>query len=232
MKLKNFVKLNKEEHTPKGSKKQILSKCGLCQENQECRNIFGPNFVGHDYITSPYICEDCAVLFSDTLRKKSFHITENTTGLIMQKDIADILRNTTFPCILSFTESNKKHRLYKSTISYDRTRVAVECDNERIYLNLDTDVPLMDFLENIYNNHKMSKSWLITGDIPAVIIKDMGIKLYTEYRGRTDPIRGQPKLRILVAFINANEEKQKKFNKPKKEKICIEKQNTKEQVIF
>lgn len=212
MKLKNFVKKPVGYKQPEYKSKGV-GNCGYCQEDLELFDVFGPNCPYHNILTNSYICADCSVLFSDFLRKNHLYITENETKLVSQSELADILRNIQLPSILSFTESNKIGRLPLSKINYSRNNYVVRTDKLDIELDLDTDIELMNWLENLYNSYKLSKEWIITGGIPSQIIQTMGIELYQKYLEKTNPIRDHPKLRLLVAFCNANDNKKSKFKK-------------------
>jgi hypothetical protein len=210
MHLKNFVNISSEiattQKVPKG-----IGACGYCSEQLELFDIFGPNCPYHNILTNKYVCDDCSRLFSDYFRKNHFYIIKNEIKLVSQSELADILRNVELPCILSYTESNKIGRLPLCKINYDRNKFIIRTDKLDVELDLDTDIDLMNFLESLYNSYKLSKEWIITGEIPTQIILSMGLDLYQEYLTKTNPIRGNPKLNVLVAFINGNEAKKSKF---------------------
>lgn len=210
MHLKNFVNISNEIATTQQIFKD-LSYCGYCNEKLKLFDIFGPNCPYHNILTNKYVCDGCSILFSDYFRKNHFYIIKNEVKLVSQSELADILRNIELPCILSYTESNKIGRLPFSKINYDRNKFIIRTDKLDVELDLDTDIDLMNYLENLYNSYKLSKEWLITGEIPTQVIITMGLDVYAEYLSKTNPIRGNPKLNILVAFINANEAKKSKF---------------------
>jgi len=211
MHLKSFVTTPKDyiqnEYKSKG-----VDACGYCQENLELFDIFGPKFNDKEFLSDNYICKDCIILFSDYFRKKSFYITKDKSELLSQNQIADVLRNIELPCILSFTESYKKHRLFKSQINYDKNNFAIQCDNYRVYLDLDKDIALMNFLETIYNKYELNKEWLLTGEIPAIKIIDMQND-YIEYKKLTKNLLNTNKLIVLVKFINDTIDRNKKSKK-------------------
>jgi hypothetical protein len=209
MHISEFVsQLNFGFQKPKSNGKITIQKCGFCQKgNQECQDYFGANFVNFDYFTHRLICPNCANLFDDNIRKKCFYGNlQNGFSTIQQSEFADILRSPILPCILSFSESRQMGRLYKARINYSLDNFAIECDKYRVILDLSVDVPLMNWLENLYNSYKLSKSWLLTGNIPTSIILEMG-ELYFEYLAKTKNLFNTPKLSILLAFCNANETK-------------------------
>jgi len=212
MQLKNFIKIDKKTAYTQGKSVGVCA-CGYCQDELECFDIFGPNCPYHNILTSPYICSDCSVLFSDYFRKNHLYITKTEIKLVRQNEIANILRNIELPSILSFTESNKIGRLPLCKINYDRNNYIIRTDKLDVELDLDTDIELMDWLENLYNSYKLSKEWIITGEIPVQVIQTMGLELYEEYLTRTNGIREHPKLRLLCAFINADETKKSTFKK-------------------
>jgi hypothetical protein len=208
MKLKNLIK-KPENLTLKLGKSKGVHPCGFCQEELEVFDIFGPKFNDREVLTNKYICKDCAVLFADYFRKKSFYISKKETKLLQQNEILDCLKKVEFPCILSFTESYKKHRLFKSQINFTKTNFAIQCDNYRVYLNLDEDVGLLNFLEEIYNKYELNKEWLETGEIPSFKILEMKTD-YIKYKNLTDKIKKTNKLHILVKFINDKINRNKK----------------------
>lgn len=210
MKLKNFISISSEKASTKGKGKGVKT-CGYCGEELEVFDIFGPNCPYHNILISPYVCAGCSRLFSDYFRKNHFYITKNEVKLVKQNELADILRNIELPSILSFTESNKIGRLPLCKINYDKNKYMVRTDKLDVELDLDIDIDLMNFLENLYNSYKLSKEWIITGEIPVQVIETMGLDLYQEYLEKTNPIRGHPRLRLLVAFCNATENKKSKF---------------------
>jgi len=111
------------------------------------------------------------LLFNSNFRKKSFYITEEKANLITQKEILPILQKISFPCILSFTQSNKKHRLFRSKISQTREELFIILDDDILEFNLDQDLPVIEELDNIYKNNKISKEWIIQGNMPVNAIK-------------------------------------------------------------
>lgn len=211
MKLKDFVKKPKN-YTQLEYKSVGVGFCGYCQEELELFDVFGANCPYHNILTGKYICQNCTILFSDFLRKNHLYITKEETRLVSQSELASILRNIKLPSIISYTESNHIGRLPLCKINYDRNSYIIRTDKLDIELNLDTDIELMNWLENLYNSYKLSKEWIITGEIPTQIIQNMGIDIYQEYLEKTNPIREHPKLRLLVAFCNANKAKKSKFS--------------------
>ncbi len=189
------------------TKKCIQTKCGFCQKDTQCQDIFGPNFTNLDFLYSRYICENCAFLFDDDLRKNCFYIYQENNQTVIQKikqnEFADIIRNPKLPCILGFSESRKMHRLFKAKVNYTKQDFAIQCDKIRVNLDLDKDIKLMNDLEKLYNKYELSKSWLINGDIPPPYIIKMG-QDYFRYKEITQNLIGDYKLNTLVAFINSD----------------------------
>jgi hypothetical protein len=231
MHISKFVKqLDFTFQTPKLRGKTRISNCGFCQDKDvECGKYFGSNFVNYDYLTNQYICLDCANLFDDNVRKKCFYANKKEGfRTIQQSEFADILRNPVLPCILSFSESRQMGRLYKSKINYTPDNFTIECDKYRVTLDLNTDVELMDWLENIYNKYKVSKSWLLNNTIPTTVIFQMGEE-YFQYLDKTKDLLNTPKLSLLLAFCNASEDKKRDSNfdtKSEEETLKTEKQMT------
>ncbi|MFW5720989.1 MAG: hypothetical protein ACOCWW_01235 [Bacteroidota bacterium] len=200
MELKEFIKNKGIRKDFKKTKDDL--KCGVCEEVSECyTDCIGSNFTNIDMLKSPYICKECANLWADDYRKKSFYIAKKAR-VIQQGEILDILNNIEFPCILSFTESNKKHRLFRSKISLNRNNLYVITDDHIIKFDLDRDLPLLEYLGKVYNSSKISKSCLLSGRFPLSAIRNIGIEKYLEYRHKTRFIRNSYKFKLLIDFIN------------------------------
>ncbi len=198
------IKRNKEATVK--VKRTMVTSCGYCQEeNIECYYIFGPNTPHYPILSNKFLCEDCCRVFSDYYRKKSFYITEEEVKLIKQNEIADILRNIKVPSILSFTESNKIARLPYSVMNYSKRDYILRCDKESVHFNLFEDVPLMDYLEGLYNDFSLTKKELLTGDLKDKKRKEMGVNNIIKFLEKTEKLRGSYKYKILINFINKKE---------------------------
>ncbi|MDR0608198.1 MAG: hypothetical protein LBG52_07885 [Candidatus Peribacteria bacterium] len=81
------------------------------------------------------------------------------------------MHNLQFPCVLSFTDSNKKHRLLRSKISYGKSEVWITLDGSYLQLNLEEDLKLLEVLQDFYQQNKISKEWILTGNFPICAIK-------------------------------------------------------------
>ena len=64
------------------------------------------------------------------MRKYSFLATDNEFRILQRKDILDVMLNIhSVPFVLSFTESNKKHRSFKCTLNHSTEDFIVRTDN-------------------------------------------------------------------------------------------------------
>jgi hypothetical protein len=199
--LKNFIKDKIKADTV--CSKTLQWVCGICNEEGLCyTDARSANFTNHEYVSSLNVCEDCLPLLNSDFRKRNFYITENEARTIAQSEFYSILHNIQLPCILSFTDSNKKHRLFRSKISYKKNEVWITLDGNHLQLNLDTDLKLLDILQDFYQQHKVSKEWILTWDFPVWAIKKIWLEKRKEFEDNVRPYRKTDKLIYLVKFIN------------------------------
>lgn len=206
MKLKDFVKSRTLEKKYKKLHKGVI--CGVCGEVTDCySDVISDTFTNLDQLSSHYICPECACLFADSWRKSAFYITESECRKIQQKEFEDILFNgyIVFPCILSFSESRKKHRLFRSKISYSTAQVFVSTDDGEVVFNIEEDKKLFFYLLELYNNYKLSKSWLEAGEWPTNVIPQVGLEKYLEYREKVKKHVGTAKYKLIINFLNKYE---------------------------
>lgn len=204
MKLKNFIKL------PESSKKRKPYKgpCSVClEETTEIVDLLTNSFTDREKIKDLKVCPSCSKLFDDEYRKSAFYATKKETKKIQQKDFEDILfvSGPKFPCVLSFSESRKKHRMFRSQVSMCQESVHISTDSGCVVLNLKQDKTLFQKMSEFYNKYKMSKSWIKNGNYPVPVIQQIGYKEFCEYESCFKESRGSPKFELLLNFVNKNE---------------------------
>lgn len=198
--LKNRVKIS----LPSRSRNTI---CGICGRYTDCYDILKKTFTNLDELYSRYICADCAPLFSIEWLKTGFYFTQNEMHKMKQHEYEYILFNQCieFPCMISFSESRKKHRLYRTKISTSLDQVNLSTDMGNFIFNINPDSydnRVFWHLANMYNDYKISKSWLIDGFPMNAIYKTIGLKKYKELMELIHPIRWDYKLNLIVKFLN------------------------------
>lgn len=175
--------------------------CGVCGEATNCFDILKNTFTNLDQLKNQYICVRCVPLFSGKWLKTAFYFTNNKLQAIKQSDFEQILRNIEFPCVLSFSESRKKHRLFRSKVSVHHSCVYISVDDGEVCLNLNKDLPLFDYLLDFYRHNKVNKEWLL-GELPTYAIESIGIKKYLEFQQKIQKYKGTQKYKILISFLN------------------------------
>lgn len=177
--------------------------CWLCGEQRELyTDVVSSNFNNFEDVQSLNFCYDCCWLFNAEYRKKSFYITEKEAKTVSQKEFLDILNNLEFPCILSFTDTNKKHRLFRHRVSYDKSNVVLVTDNWYVVFDLDVDLPILNAINDFYANNKVSKSRILEWSYPIGAIKKVGLEEYNKIESLVKPLRWSDKLKYMVAFCN------------------------------
>lgn len=207
MKLKDFVKSRTLEKEYKKLHNNV--ECGVCQDITDCySDVISDTFTNLDQLSTHYICKECSCLFADSWRKSAFYINKKECKKIQQKEFEDILFNAhiVFPCILSFSESRKKHRLFRSKISYSPLMVYVSTDDGEVVFNIEQDKELFFYLSELYNSYKLSKSWLEAGEWPTNVIPQVGLEKYLEYREKVKKHVGTAKLHLIINFLNKHEQ--------------------------
>ena len=174
--------------------------CGICQKKQGT-NKLKDTFTDCDYLPSKVFCEECFKLFDTEWLKTCFYWTKKEKRKIKQCDFEKILNNLEFPCLLSFSESRKKHRLFRTKWSATANKVYVSTDTGEVILNMRQDLPIFNYLCDFYRNNKISKSWIV-GEFPAGAIKQIGIPKYLEFLQKVKKIKGTQKFELLVKFLN------------------------------
>lgn len=183
--------------------KTVEAVCWICQSCTTCyTDVVSSNFTNREDVTSTDFCFDCSKLFHSDYRKRSFYITQQDARLMKQNEFYEALHNLSFPCILSFTESNKKHRLFRSKISHDRNNITVTTDNTHIYLDLDEDLPILQAIQKFYQENKVSKSWIVTWDYPVGALVKIWIDARQEFEKVVAPLRWTSKFPYLVMRVN------------------------------
>lgn len=176
-------------------------RCGICGQDKECKEILSDTFTDLDNLKSKVFCDNCIKLFDNQWLKTAFYWTKKEKRKCQQKDFENVLKNIEFPCLLSFSESRKKHRLFRTKWSYSRREVYISTDTGEVCLNLDRDMKLFDYLLKFYSENKVSKEWMKM-EIPTGAIKKIGLEKYLEFQDRIKNEKGTAKFNLLIDFIN------------------------------
>lgn len=177
--------------------------CWLCGEQRELyKDVVSSNFNNYEDVQSTEFCYDCCWLFNAEYRKKSFYITEKEEKIVSQKEFLGIFNNMEFPCVLSFTDSHKKHRLFRHRVSYDKNNVVLVTDNWYVVFDLDVDLPILNVINEFYSNNKVSKSRILEWSYPIGAIKKIWLEEYNRIEEIVKPLRWSDKLKYMVAFCN------------------------------
>lgn len=181
-------------------------KCALCGDKAECFDVLRDTFTDLDNLQGRYCCQDCSPLFSTELLKTAFYITTSNIRKLKQNEFAEVLKEIEFPCILSFSASRKKHRLFRSTVSLSPERVFISTDTGEVILNLKKDLKLFDYLNKLYNEFKVTKAELISGEWTFYSIKKVGMVEYQNFLRITKATRGTEKYNLLISFLCKSQE--------------------------
>lgn len=180
-----------------------VATCWLCQEVIECyTDVVSDNFTNYEDVSDTVFCSWCSALFNATYRSKSFYITQNEIKTPSQKEFLGILNNLEFPCILSFTDSNKKHRLFRSKISHSPEQVFLMLDNGYVEFNLTIHLPILNSINEFYKNNKVSKEWILTGNYPITTMRKIWTEVIKDIEQIVQPLRGSQLLEYMVRFCN------------------------------
>jgi hypothetical protein len=200
MKIKNFI----NQRIPAQLKKPIRTDvCGVCYEYLECFDVLKGTFTNLDEVGTGVFCKQCAALFSTDWLKTAFYITLTGMYKLKQAEFEELLFNgkIEFPCILSFSSSRKKHRLYRSNISYHPRCVYISLDSGDVILDLKKDKKIFGSLKKLYS-FNISKEWIKTGEYPAKALVIMGLQEFMKLENELKKHRGTKKFNLLVDFLN------------------------------
>jgi hypothetical protein len=194
---------------PVSTKKPIKKHCNCCV----CGDIVDEvipcltnTFTDREKLKSGDVCRECSRLFSDDYRKSAFYITENEARRIQQGEIEKILFQTIeFPCLLSFSESRKKHRLFKTIPSLSKEAVHISTDTAIVTVDTIKDSPLFQTMSDFYNSHKVSKAWIETGKYPVSFYISVGKIVIDEFEDKVKEYRGSLKFSLFVKLLNKYE---------------------------
>lgn len=198
--IKDFI--NWKITSEKDCIKKWIGKCWCCENTEVFFDMISDNFNSFEEFKWDGVCKECLPLFNADYRKKSFYITDKEAKTIKQNEIFNILHNIKLPCIISFTDSNKKHRLFRSKISTEKENVCIILDDWYLFLNLEKDIKILDKIDEFYKKNKVSKEWIIEGTYPVGAIKKYDLSEFLELEKLVKPLRGGQKLKYLVAFCN------------------------------
>lgn len=200
--LQNFIKNRIKYELPKNS---INGLCGVCGESNKCYDILKDTFTNLDMLKNKMICKNCVPLFSDKWRKSAFYFTKKKLIKLKQNEFEDLIfkEKLEFPCILSFSESRKKHRLFKSKISYSNEKINISTDSGMVTLCLHKDQKLFTHLKQIYN-WKFPKSAIKTGNYHSGYFKKFNIPItnFLISENYLKRFRNTLKFNLLLQFIN------------------------------
>lgn len=178
--------------------------CGRCGEKRDCySDTLRDTFTNLDQLKSPNICGECAPYFSGELLKTAFCITEDGIQHLRQSDFERLVfgRNLQFPCILSFSASRKKHRLFRSRVTNSYTDIRISTDDGEVRFSLPADERLFAYLAKFYNDTGCSKSELLSL-LAYRTIEKIGMAGLMEFERRTTPHKGTAKYKLIVDFLN------------------------------
>jgi hypothetical protein len=179
---------------------KMIKKCGICGEKKECKEILKDTFTDLDNLKSKSFCKKCIKLFDNKWLKTSFYWTAENKKTIKQNDFEKILLNLEYPCLLSFSESRKKHRLFRSKWTYFSNEIYISTDYGEEILNKH-DLYFFKYLLDFYKNNKISKSWLLEG-FPTGFIEKIGFEKYFKFCEKAKFYKGTLKYKLLVNFLN------------------------------
>lgn len=181
--------------------------CGVCQKQGTCySDVLLNTFTDLDKLSSKYICHECSCLFSGVLLKTAFYITSTEVKKLKQNEFEKLLfiDGLDYPCALSFSESRKKHRLYRTPVTLDSRNVYISTDDGYITLNIERDRGLFYYLNNLYNE-KISKEWLRSGKFPPMAIERIGLDRYLDFQKITERLINTAKYNLIISFLNQYE---------------------------
>jgi len=189
--------------TFEGGKSIGLNICGICKEYLECFDVLKDTFTNLDEVGTGVFCAECAPLFTTEWLKTAFYFTEKEMRKLKQAEFEDLLFNNKleFPCVLSFSASRKKHRLYRSNISNSPEHVYISTDNGEVDLNIEKDKKIFDAMKKLYS-FKISKEWIKTGNYPSGAIAVIGLQQFMKLEKELKKHRGTEKFNLLVDFLN------------------------------
>jgi hypothetical protein len=201
----NKIKIDED----KKGKSLGIKKCTICQKNKECYSYIKDTFTNLDQIRNNYYtCQECMVLFSGDMLKTAFYIDKDTIIKLKQADIQDYVfyKTLVFPCLISFSESRKKHRLYrtKPTLSYDNINVSTDISS--ISINRGKDISFFEYLSYLYNTFEIPKAMLENGNISVHYINIMGIDEYNTFKQKTKTHIDTEKYKFLIKILNKKDE--------------------------
>lgn len=177
-------------------------KCGLCYINSASKK-FSSNFTNYSETNNKQVCSNCFKLFDENLRKRSWIITDIITFL-KQSEILPTLNNISFPCFVSFTESNKKHRRFRAKQSFSSDEIFITLDDGFIILN-SHDINNINILEKYYNQYKISKKELLENTFKLKTLDNMKILVYQHIQNIFKSLMYQEKVKFAIQIINKYE---------------------------
>lgn len=189
------------QHT--GTKISHNQTCGRCGYLGDCySDVIKDTFTNLDELRSPYICQACAPYFNGDLLKSAFYITDTEVRLLKQADFEPLVfgKQLEFPCLLSFSASRKKHRLYRARPTYSYHLIRIATDDGEVELT-PADFALFDYLANLYNETECTKAELLTS-LNQRTIDTIGMARLLDFRRRTAPYLGSAKYKLIVGFLN------------------------------
>jgi hypothetical protein len=83
-----------------------------------------------------------------------------------------------------------------------RQKVYISTDSGDVILDLDEDLKLFKVLDQFYNKHKVSKSWIESGKYPVNFIKEIGYNEYNMFEKYVSDYRNSSKFSLLIKFLN------------------------------
>ncbi len=180
--------------------------CAVCRKNKGTIEQFTETFTDLDGIKGGKICERCQPLFSGKWLKTAFYFHNNEKRNLKQNEIADILfKKMEFPCLISFSKSRKKHRLFRTKTSYAANDVILSTDDGDIHLNQNEDKKIFLFLEKLYNDYAIKKEDLLNNFESSFALKKIGMANYFLFKKIIKKIKGTPKYEFLIDIINKYE---------------------------
>jgi hypothetical protein len=195
---------------PMADKKIIYGSfvCDVCGESiTESVQVLGDTFTDRERLKNGHICRECSRLFSDEFRKTAIYCTEKELKKLKQSDFENLLfeGQIEFPCLISFSESRKKHRLFRTRVSLSRLNVFVSTDSGEVEFDLEEDAETFSVISDFYNKYTVSKGWIETGEYPTQTYITIGYDVIKDFENKISSYRGTRKFILMIAFLNKKE---------------------------
>lgn len=156
----------------------------------------------------PYLCPACtAVLKDDKLRRRDVIVTENEVIYLQKKNLEDrekimdfIFNPSSLPFVVSIPSSYKKHVLPRAIVNVSSRHVAVQYEEETIWINVERDRPIFEIIKRL-RSEKVSNTQIEQVDFDTTRTK----KIFSEHElsfftAQLKPYRGTALLNFLITM--------------------------------